>query len=511
MDLILHNAEVTTMDASRPRAQAVAVRAGRIAAVGSDTEVARLRTAGTRLIDCRGEAVLPAFIDAHGHLLAYAASLLSVDCTPAAVASIGDIQSAIRRRAGSTPEGRWIRAFGYEETALAEARHPNRHDLDAAAPRHPVRLIHRSGHACVLNSLALRLAGIGLATEEPPGGYMERDLDSGEPTGLLLEMEEMVQRAVPPLADNELAEGVRRAGERFLSEGITALQDASYSNGRAEWELFARLRREGVLPLALTLMEGFEHLGEMPEAEEAVGLRRGPVKIMVSELGDHIHPDEAQLAQMVWEAHRAGRQVAIHAVEERAVAAAAAAIAAAVGRQPRPDHRHRIEHCGLLPPSLERRLADVGALVVTQPSFVYHRGDRYLARVPPEKRPRLYALRTLSRAGVTVAAGSDCPVAPPGALRGVGAATARRAASGAALAQEEAVDVTRALRMHTIDAAYAAFQEGQRGSIRPGLQADLVLLSADPESVPAEALPEVQVRWTVMAGELAWTRETGWS
>ncbi|MGB6838586.1 MAG: amidohydrolase [Dehalococcoidia bacterium] len=510
MDLILHNAEVITMDTQRPRAQAVAVRAGRIAAVGSEGEVAPLRTAETRLVDCRGEALLPAFIDAHGHLLAYAASLLSVDCTPAAVASIADIQRAVRQRAEATPEERWIRAFGYEETALAEGRHPNRHDLDAAAPRHPVRLIHRNGHACVLNSLALRLADIGPATEEPPGGYMERDLDSGEPTGLLLEMEELVQQAVPPLAHQELAEGVRRAGERFLSEGITALQDATHTNGRAEWELFARLRREGVLPLAVTLMEGFEHLGEMPEAEEAIGLRRGPLKIMVSELGDHIHPDEAQLARMVWEAHRAGRQVAIHAVEERAVSAATAAIAEAVSRQPRAHHRHRIEHCGLLPPSLERRLAEVEALVVTQPSFLYHRGDRYLARVAPEKRSRLYAIRSLSRAGVTVAAGSDCPLVPPGALRGVAAATGRRAASGVTLVQEEAIDVTQALRMHTIDAAYAAFQEEQRGSICPGLQADLVLLSADPESVPAEKLPELQVQWTMIDGEPVWARETGW-
>ena len=175
MDLILHNASVITMNPQRPRAEAVAVRQGRIAAVGSEGEVASLRTAETRLLDCGGGALLPAFIDAHAHLLAYAASLLSVDCGPAAVRSIDDIRRAIEERARATPPGRWLRAFGYDETALAERRHPNRHDLDAAAPQHPVRLIHGSGHACVLNSLALRLAGIDITSEEPPGGYMERE------------------------------------------------------------------------------------------------------------------------------------------------------------------------------------------------------------------------------------------------------------------------------------------------------------------------------------------------
>lgn len=506
MDLILHNASVITMDPQRPRAQGVAVRDGRIAAVGSEGEVAPLRTAETRLLDCGGGALLPAFIDAHAHLLAYAASLLSVDCTPAAVASIGDIQRAIREQAEATPQGRWLRAFGYDETALAEKRHPNRHDLDAAAPHHPVRLIHGSGHACVLNSLALRLAGIGLATEEPPGGYMEREPESGEPSGLLLEMEDLVERAIPPLSSGELAEGVQMASERFLAEGIAALHDASHTNGRSEWDLFARLRREGTLPLAVTLLEGFAHLGELPEADEAA-LRRGPVKIMLSELGEEVHPDEGELAAMVAEAHEAGRQVAIHAVEERAVAAAAEAIRRALERRPRRDHRHRIEHAGLLPPSAARQLAELGVVVVTQPSFLYHRGDLYLARVPPEKQSRLYPLRSLSRAGVALAAGSDCPVAPPGALRGVAAAVARRTAGGAPLGEAEAISVEEALRMHTISAARAAFDEGKCGSIRSGLRADLVLLSADPTTLPAEELSQVEVRWTMVDGAVVWERE----
>ncbi|HUS82350.1 MAG TPA: amidohydrolase family protein, partial [Dehalococcoidia bacterium] len=203
MKTIFHNADVITMDAARPRAGAVAVENGRIVALGSDADVLALRN-GASLIDCRGGALLPGFIDAHIHLLSYAASLISVDCSPAAVSSIDEVQDALRRKAADTPAGSWLRATGYDETALAERRHPTRWELDAAAPDHPVRLIHRTGRACVLNSLALALAGVGIATEEPPGGHMERDPTSGEPAGLLIEMDALLDAAVPPIDEAEL-------------------------------------------------------------------------------------------------------------------------------------------------------------------------------------------------------------------------------------------------------------------------------------------------------------------
>ena len=304
------------MDPARPRAEAVAVRDGRIVAVGSAAAVARTLGAGGERIDCQGDVLLPAFIDAHCHLLAYAASLRSVDCTGAR--RIADLQEALRQAAAQRPAGEWVRAFGYEETTLAEGRHPNRHDLDAAAPGHPVRLIHRSGHASVLNSLALQRAGIGVTTEEPPGGFLDRDPASGEPTGLLLGMERVIERAIPPLPYEELSDGVRRAAGRLLRAGVTCVQDAGHNNGRAEWELFERLVAGGALPLALVLMEGFDHLGELPALGAGGRLRRGPVKIMLHELEHDLAPDEAELARMVDEVHAVGRQVAIHAVGERA-------------------------------------------------------------------------------------------------------------------------------------------------------------------------------------------------
>ena len=489
--LLFHNARVLTMDPARPQAEAVAVRDGHIVAVGDDAEASRALDMDAERIDCGGGALIPAFIDAHCHLLAYAASLRSVDCTDAR--SIADIQESVRREAAKRAPGEWVRAFGYEETALAEGRHPDRHDLDSASPGHPVRLIHRGGHASVLNSLALERAGIGIATEEPAGGFMERDVTSGEPTGLLLGMERVIERAVPPLPYAELAEAVREASRRLLSAGVSCVQDATHTNGKAEWDLFERLIADGALPLAVVLMEGIEHLGEMPEQPHSGRLRRGPVKIMLHELGDELSQDEAELVRMVDVVHAAGRQLAIHAVGEQAVAAATRALEAALHKRPRADHRHRIEHCSLLPEGMAERLAQLGVVVVSQPSFVHERGERYLRLVAEERHSQLYAFRTLMDAGVALAGGSDAPVTHPEPLRALAAAVDRRSTAGRTVAPEQAVDADEALRWWTTGAARAAFLDGERGALRPGLQADIALLSSDPMSCEPDELRELSV------------------
>jgi hypothetical protein len=501
------------MNAARPRAEAVAVEGGSVLAVGSAGDIRAQVGPRTEVIDCGGRAVLPGFIDAHSHLLAYAASLLSVDCSPAAVSSIPDIQAAIRRRAEGTAAGRWVRAVGYSEVDLAEGRHPNRWDLDAAAPGHPVRLIHRSGHACVLNSLALRLCGIDIASEEPPGGYLERDTSSGEPTGLLLEMNEVIERAVPPLTYEELAQGARLASQRFLAAGVTSLVDTTHTNGPSEWELMRRLHREGHLAPRVTAMVGIDHLEDgqhWRKGGEDGWLSLGAAKIVIKELGDEIYPGEAELAALVAKAHGHRWQVAIHAVEERAVAAAVAAYEVALARRSRADHRHRIEHCGLCPPELVQRIAAAGVMVVTQPSFLYYNGERYLRQVPPEKQAYLYPLRSLARAGVPLAAGSDCPVVAPDVIAGLYGAVARRSAGGRPLPGAEAVAIEEALAMYTTGAAFSSFAERERGSIIPGRPADLVVLSGDPTACPPPELLALRPEMTVVGGRVAWSSVKEW-
>ncbi len=510
--ILLLNARVHTLDPARPHASAVVVAGGRIVAVGETAELRSLAGPGARVIDCQRKALLPGFHDSHIHILGHAAQLSSVDCSPRAVKSIRDLQEAIRRRASELPLGTWVRATGYHEFALVEKRHPTRWELDAAAPDHPVRLSHQSYHASVLNSLAMRLAGIGMETEEPPGGIIERDLGTGEPNGLLFETAQAVGVAhvLPQLTEDELAQGVAQASRQYAQWGITALQDATASNTLSDWRTLLRLQQDGHLRQRATMMLGNDSLAEALEAGLPPGyaeglLRLGPVKTIVDETTGAIFPHPEVLKEQVLIAHRAGFQVALHCLTSETLDAALAAIEYAQQTFPRPDARHRIEHCSVCTPERARRLRRaLGVTVSTQPSFVYYSGDRYLSEVPLDQQPWLYPLRTLLDAGVTVAVGSDCPVAPANPFSGLFAAVTRRSEGGQVVGGHQAVSIEEALRMYTVGAAAAALQERELGTIAPGKLADLALLSDDPLAIPPEGLLELRSLLTVVAGEVVW-------
>ena len=509
-ELVLYRANVITMEPGMPRAQAVAVRGGNIVGVGSEAEVEAFIGPGTRLFDCRGRALVPGFEDAHIHIFAFAASLLAVDCGPASVKSIADIQARLAARASESPPGTWIRAGGYNEFYLAERRHPTRWELDQVTPHHPVRLSHRSGHASVLNSLALSLVGISAQTPEPAGGMIDRD-ERGEPTGLLFDMEGYLGERVPPLGEEEMSHALRLANRQYLAWGITSLQDASATNDLGRWQAFARFKDEGVLTPRVTMMLGAHALAQIQgqglrPGSGGEGLRLGAVKLAIGETSGWLHPSQEELNAVALAAHRAGWQLAFHAVEEGTVAAAANAIEHCLKEVPRAHHRHRVEHCSVCPPPLQERLRCLGALVVTQPSFIYYSGERYLAEVPPSQLRWLYPIRSFLERGLRLAAGSDAPVVAPNPLIGVYAAATRRASSGQALSPEEAVSPLEALAMYTRAAAYACFQEGVRGSIAVGKVADLALLSHDPTAVPPEQLKEMAVEMTMVGGVVVWER-----
>ncbi|MDO8472797.1 MAG: amidohydrolase family protein, partial [Dehalococcoidia bacterium] len=228
--LILHHANVITLDPARPRSELVACQDGRIVAVGGNDMLSQYRERGASLIDCQGQTVTPGFNDAHCHVLGLARSLSSLDCSPSSVRSISDIKNRLRERAQTTPNGTWIECNGYNQFYLAEGRHPNRHDLDEATRDHPVKLNHFSGHTSVLNSTGLELAGIHGATPEPPGGVIERELDTGLPNGLLHEMNYVVDSLIPSPSYEQLRKEVADADRRYLSLGVTSVQDATADN-----------------------------------------------------------------------------------------------------------------------------------------------------------------------------------------------------------------------------------------------------------------------------------------
>lgn len=410
----------------------------------------------------REAVVPPPFVDAHLHLLALASRLVGVEVAPPAVTSIPALLERLRQQAQRTPPGQWLRGWGYDDFVLG--RHPTRHDLDTAAPHHPIRLVHRSGHASVLNSLALRLAGISRFTDDPPYGLVERDTD-GEPTGLFLGVEEWLEGRLPPLPQHQMEEGLRRANALLRSQNIVLVHDATPTNDLERFSLLLRARRRGVLTVGVVFLPGIAHLeafareGLHPgRCVEGVWVGQGKMLLTPSTSGRL--PSVAEVIEQVRWAKGLGWAVAIHAVEEEAVALAAQALGLAgppPGRQP-----HRIEHASECPPHLVEAIKACGAWVVTNPLFLYYSGPRYRATVPAEKLPYLYPMGSLWRAGVPLAFGSDAPVTLPDPALGVQTAMERKGYDGMALQAQEGMPLEAAMWAHTTGGWEVAGLAGHR-------------------------------------------------
>jgi predicted amidohydrolase YtcJ len=509
-DLVLTNANVITMNPSQPRAELVAIKGKKILVVGDSDRLGEVRGAKTKVVDCQGKTLVPGFNDAHCHTFGFIRKLGSIDLSPASVQSIADIKAAILKRAKDTPTGHWITGSDYNEFYLAEKRHPNRRDLDEAAPEHPVVLTHRSLHACVLNSLALAMAGITSQTPEPEGAIIDRELDGGQPSGLLFEMLRYIRgQVLPPLSGEELAQGMAVANRGYLSMGITSLQEASVGNDLASWQNLKRFKEDDQLKSRVSMMFGFDALAQFQEAGLAFGsgdqrLRLGGVKIILNETTGSLQPPQERLNRKALTAHEAGFQLAIHCIEPGTVAAAISALEYVNNRSPIAERRHRLEHGSECPPELLQRLAKLKAMVVTQPPFIYYGGERYLATVPPQRQEWLYRTKSFLNSGLVVAASSDSPVVPDNPLVGIYAAVTRRAKSGQEVLPEEAVSPEQALAMYTTNAAYASFEEDIKGTIAPGKLADMVVLSADPLKALPEQIKDIRVEMTIIDGEVAW-------
>ncbi len=451
---------------------------------------------------------MPGFHDAHMHLLSYASTMLAVDCRPSSISSIEDIERVIGDRASHTPEGEWIRAWGYDDHTLLEGRHPTRRDLDKAAPQHPVCLGHKSGHACVLNTLALERVGIGMSFPEPAGATVERELDSGEPNGLLFDMGDYLEGRIPKIARELSMTSMETASKTLLSHGITSVQDATHLNSASRWDFFSDLRGSvGAMP-RVTLMPGFHHLPEFVERGLGFGSgglrqRVGHVKIMVTASSGRQTPCSSELSRMVSECVKAGFPVAVHAVESEITQSAAQAIlnvadSSGIGAP------HRIEHCSECPPASLESVSRSSAMVVTQPSFIYQSGDRYLDTVDKDMLPYLYRVHALADHGVDVAFGSDTPVSDPNPMRGVYSSVTRKTESGSVLGVEERIGLTDALERYTAGSARATGLDREVGRIRPGTLADMVLFEEDITSSDKGGILDMRPVMTALAGEIVW-------
>jgi predicted amidohydrolase YtcJ len=255
-------------------------------------------------------------------------------------------------------------------------------------------------------------------------------------------------------------------------------------------------------------VEGFDQYRSHPFLpfgdEDQLNIRG--VKVILHETTGQLSPGQEALNEMVLNIHRSGLQVVLHAVEERMIEAACKAIELALMKFPRPDHRHRIEHCSVCPSSLAKRIASLGILVVTQPPFIYYNGERYLGTVPESELKHLYPTATLLKNGVNVAAGSDCPVVPANPMIGIYSAVSRRAENGDPVVPGESVSPLEALKMYTTGAAKATFEERIKGSLSPGKLADLVVLGSDLTKLPVDEIKDIEVEMTILNGEMIWER-----
>ena len=506
-DLLLYGGRVLTCDPNRPEAQAVAITAGKILAVGTERELRAFVSPKTQTIPCAGKTVLPGFIDPHLHLFAWASRYCGADLSTAR--SITEIRSQLGARLATLGSQDWLRGYGYDEFFLEEKRHPNRHELDAIATDQPIILRHRTGHAAVLNSVALRQTGIHAQFVPPKGGNIERDA-SGQPTGVVYELESFLRTAMPPLPAQEFQAGLQQVNSELLRNGVCAFHDASAGNTLEALGRFSALRAEGVIRPHATVMVGVEALSRVREAglaafDRSGQVRLGSIKIMLHESGGELYPPLDDLAEMVWQVHRNGFQVAIHAVEEAPVCAALDAIQRALERLPRHDHRHRIEHCTLCPPPFLDTLAETGCAVVIQPGFLHFYGDKYAAQVDPDVHGWLYRAKSFRERTIPVVGSSDCPIAPQAPLTAIQAAVTRRSHTGMTLNPAEGLSCLEAIGLFTQAAAWVGFEEEQTGRIIPGLRADVVILDSDLTRLPAEALSRVNVQTTIIDGQIVYS------
>ncbi len=523
-DTLFTDVTVLTMDAAQPEATAVLVRGAQVVAAGAAANLRALAAPGVRIVSLAGATLLPGFNEAHNHMIEFGLSLAQVDCRAPGCGSIAEMQRRVSVRAEETPAGSWVLGRGYDDQSLVERRHPTRADLDAAAPAHPVAIVNASGHLLVANSRALALAGITRGTAAPEGGGIVHDAN-GEPTGLLLETAQRLVTALPPPpTEDDLYAALGRCARAYMAAGITSSADARVGTPAA-MRAFQRAA-DGTNPLRTSLMVHSPLLSHL----EAVGvrtgfgsdrLRWGPFKIFIdgsligrtaavsrpflhdpqsdnlglTMMGDDVFRD------LVLRAHAAGWQIAVHAIGDRAIELVLDAYAAALAAHPRADHRHRIEHCGILRPDLIRRIAKMGVVVVTQPVFITEYGDSFIRHLGEERAALTYPFRSLLDAGIPMVFSSDCPVSAFEPLKSVQVSVTERTGSGAPYAPQQALTVEEALYAYTAMGAYATFEERIKGRIAPGMLADFVALAQDPRTAPPDELASVPVVGTWIGGE----------
>jgi hypothetical protein len=530
-DLVLYNGKVVTVDEAFSIHQAIAVRDGKVIAVGGN-EV-RNQFSAARVIDLRGRTLMPGFFDTHIHLAGHSRRYIDLNDTT----SIKQLQEQIREKAKELGPGEWITGQGWDEYHFSEQRMPVRGDLDAPAPNNPVALTRAGGHSTVGNSKALQLADINRATPDPERGLIDKDA-SGEPNGVIRERNDVYLRLVPRDRPEDVRESFFHDVHRLLELGITSvIQAGASTNPRAigsyaEWERLYEAHGDQ-LPRASVQIEwpgdaktGAERLKEFGR-ETGDGndrLRVGSIGEMFADGGftgptawvleDYkgqpgfrgramLTPE--QMHANIEAGHNLGWQFGIHAIGDAAIAMTVDAFDKVLDANPRDDHRHYLCHFTVLPPERTLQImAKQHILIAQQPNFTYNLEGRYVAALEGRRLATNNAITTPIKHGIYMAFGSDnLPIGP---LVGLYAAVTRKGESGRVFGAEEAVSMKDAITMYTRKGAFITREEKFKGSLEPGMAADMIVFPQDLLSISSDKILSQKVDMTIVAGKVVYER-----
>lgn len=540
--LIFINGNVLTLDDRDTRAGSIAISDGKIIGVWNSSEPPRDEVRmekETKVIDLEGKTIIPGFIDTHNHILWYALNKAKVNCSTPPNKNIEDILQAIEKKVKDSSPGEWIEGFGYDDTLLAEKRHPTKEDLDKVAPEHPVYIEHISSHFGVANSQALELSGLTDVTPNPPGGHFGRN-ENGELDGVLYELDAMeaVRKFIPQKSKEEKIELLEKAAKEYVGVGITTNTDAAVEDlDSLEVHLEAAKNRENPMRTQLMIMHyllrkdgpfGYYTREELDTElqKRSEGLARldsaklfqdGSIQGMTGALrkpyyndpiviGDLIH-EEGAFQEEVLHLHQRGFRVTIHGNGDRAIGSILDAYEYALETDPREDHRHRIEH---VQSGTTRDLEKMNRLNVAGSFFinhVYYWGDRHESIfLGPERGRRISPLKEAVDHQLLFTLHSDCPVTPISPLFSVWIAVNRKTRDGKVLGPEQRIDVLTALKAMTIYGAKLIFREDELGSIEVGKLADLAILDCDPTAVESDEIKDIEVEATYVGGEVVFEK-----
>jgi len=525
-ELILYNGNIWTVNDKEPRAQAVAIARGRFLAVGSDAEVLNLASPGARKIDLGGKTVTPGFIDAHSHPAeAGLMHLRMVDCD---LRSISAIQAALRERAAKTPAGEWVLGFKYDDTKTEEGRPLTVADLDAAVPDHPVHIQHRGGHTVYANSLGFQKAGIDEKTPDPPGGKIDHDPATGKLSGRVAESAQaFFEKAIPQnLTRDDHREGVKLISKMMAKTGITSATEAAgtptdlraYQDAHEAGELLYR---------AYCFING-HYLDEMLAAGIRTGLgdewvRVGANKMVcdgsISERTARLsspyegRPNDYGILVMTEEelythgrkAHLAGWQIGTHANGDVAIDTTLRVYERLQKESPRRDPRFRLEHCTVVNDDLIARIKALGAIPTPFSTYVYYHGEK-MRYYGAERLNHMFALRSFLDASIRPTQASDYPPGEFIPMMALQSEVTRTDIKGNVWGPKQKITVEEAIRVGTLNGAYASYEENLKGSIEAGKLADLVVLGRDPLKENPSTLVTIPVERTMAGGK--WTFES---